>query len=276
MSIGSCSTMPADAAGQTGFGSVITSPTLPFTGERIVPGQVSQPLFREHEARYIFASGFVKDKVVLDVACGTGIGTHYLLKVGAQSCLGLDIDGRAIDYARAAYKGCCFTQCDARNLCVPDESVDVVVSFETIEHLENQLRFLQECNRVLRPGGILICSTPNRTLHRWARRNPFHVRELTIDEFADLFKVVFANVQLYAQNNKFYLPHVARTLLSRLIEQLQLKSTVKRVLRSKPAPMAVETTFGGNVSRFSSAIHAYAPGKLVQPAYVIAVGRRSL
>ncbi len=251
-------------------------PTLPFTGERIVPGKVDVFLFREHEARYVFAGRFVKDKRVLDVACGAGIGTHYLLEAGAQSCLGLDIDAAAVDYARAAYKGCCFTQGDATNLCLPDESVDVVVSFETIEHLGNQLRFLEECNRVLRPGGILICSTPNHTLHRWARRNPFHVRELTINEFADLFKVVFANVQLYAQNNKFYLPHVARTLLSRLIDQLQLKSTVKRVLRSKPAPMAVVTTFGGNVSRFSCAIYAYAPGTLVQPAYVIAVGRRSL
>ena len=251
-------------------------PTLQFTGERVVPGKVELFLFREHEARYVFASRFVKDKVVLDVACGAGIGTHYLLKAGARSCLGLDIDYRTVDYARAAYKSCRFAQCDAANLCLPDESVDVVVSFETIEHLGDQLKFLLECRRVLRRGGDVICSTPNRTLNRWARRNPFHVREFSVDEFAHLFKEVFGNVQLYAQNNKFYLPHVGRTLLSRLIDQLQLRNTVKRVFRRKPAPLAVETEFDGNMSRFSSTIQACAPRTLVQPAYVIAVGRRSL
>src|SRR6266478_7926362 len=92
MSIGSCSNMPADAAEQTNFDRAVTSPTLQFTGERIVPGQVDEPLFRAHEARYVFAGRFVRDKAVLDLACGTGIGTHYLLKAGALTCLGLDID----------------------------------------------------------------------------------------------------------------------------------------------------------------------------------------
>src|SRR5229473_2873774 len=117
-------------------------PTLQFTGERVVPGKVELFLFREHEARYAFASRFVKDKVVLDVACGTGIGTHYLLTEGARSCLGLDIDRPALEYARAVYEGCQFEECDATNLCVPDSSMDVVVSFETIEHLKDQLKFL--------------------------------------------------------------------------------------------------------------------------------------
>src|SRR5437879_9936218 len=124
MTIALRSTAPTDAGGQASLGSALTSPTLPFTGERIVPGQVSEPLFREHEARYVFASRFVKDKVVLDVACGTGIGTHYLLTEGARSCLGLDIDRPAIDYARAVYEGCQFEECDATNLCVPDGSMD--------------------------------------------------------------------------------------------------------------------------------------------------------
>src|SRR5262249_23325333 len=106
MSIARGSIIGADDAGQINSGNAPISPTLLFTGERIVPGQVSEDMFRAHEARYVFAGRLVKDKAVLDVACGAGIGTHYLLTAGAQSCSGLDIDGPAIDYARAAYKGC--------------------------------------------------------------------------------------------------------------------------------------------------------------------------
>src|SRR5262245_60102507 len=123
----------------------------------MVPGKTGETLFREHEARYVFASAFVKGMEVLDVACGTGAGTHYLTQVGGEHpCLGLDIDGPAIEYARAAYKGCQFAQCEATNLCVPDSSMDVVVSFETIEHLSDPMKFLSECKRVLRPGGVFI------------------------------------------------------------------------------------------------------------------------
>src|SRR5271169_2569473 len=137
-------------------------PDLEHTGERLVPGKTGEALFREHEARYIFAARFVKGMRVLDVACGSGIGTQCLLQAGAHSCIGLDIDRAATDYARTRYKDCIFIRCDATSLCIADASVDVVVSFETIEHVKEQKAFLLECRRVLRPGGTLVCSTPNR------------------------------------------------------------------------------------------------------------------
>src|SRR5258708_20869456 len=89
--------------GGCGFATV---PTIPMAGERIHPGMVGEQVFREHEARYVFASRFVQGKRVLDVACGTGIGTQCLLNAGAQSCVGLDIDQLAVAYARAAYGNC--------------------------------------------------------------------------------------------------------------------------------------------------------------------------
>jgi ubiquinone/menaquinone biosynthesis C-methylase UbiE len=143
-------------------------PILPFTGERIVPGMGAEALFRQHEVRYLFAGSFVKNNRVLDVASGSGLGTDYLLRSGAQSCVGLDIDQAAIEYARARYPNCEFTQCEATRLCLADDSVDVVVSFETIEHIKDQKAFLSECKRVLKPEGLVICSTPNRTLSRWS------------------------------------------------------------------------------------------------------------
>ena len=76
----------------------VRSPNLEFTGERIVPEKTTEPLFREHEDRYLFAGQYVSDKDVLDVACGTGIGTQYLLKAGATKCIEIDIDAQTIEY----------------------------------------------------------------------------------------------------------------------------------------------------------------------------------
>jgi ubiquinone/menaquinone biosynthesis C-methylase UbiE len=275
MTIGPCSTTRTDARVQATLGGAPTSPALPFTGERIVPGQVSEPLFREHEARYVFASRFVKDKTVLDVACGTGIGTHYLLTEGARSCLGLDIDGPALEYARAVYEGCQFEECDAANLCVPDGSMDVVVSFETIEHLKDQLKFLSECNRVLRPGGVLVCSTPNLTMSRWAPENPYHLHEFTVAEFRRALETIFIDVLLFGQQNTNQLVYAAQRLLSRALHALQLVKTAKGILGWKSLPPATRTEFGGVPIDSGNEIQPYRPSPVMQPRYVIAVARRS-
>ncbi len=273
-STASCSITPADGT-QTSFGSTYTPVTLPFTGERIVPGQASEPLFREHEARYVFASKFVKDRTVLDVACGTGIGTHYLLKEGARSCIGLDIDRPAIDYARAVYEGCKFEECDATNLCVPDNLMDVVVSFETIEHLKDQQKFLSECNRVLRPGGLLVCSTPNRTMSRWTPENPYHLHEFTVEEFRGALETFFIDVRLFGQQNMNQLLYAGQRLLSRALHALQLMETAKSLFRRQSTPAAMPTAFGGMSARSDYEVHAYQAGPLIQPRYVIAVAQRS-
>jgi len=271
VTIGPCSTAPTDAGGQAGLGSALTS--LPFTGERIVPGQVSEPLFREHEARYVFASRFVKDKVVLDVASGTGIGTHYLLTEGARSCLGLDIDRPALKYARAVYEGCQFEECDATNLCVPDGSMDVVVSFETIEHLKDQLKFLSECNRVLRPGGVLICSTPNHTMSRWAPENPYHLHEFTVAEFTRALESLFTDVRLFGQHSTNQILYASQRLLSRALHALRLMETAKRLFGRQPPRAAMPTAFGEMPNGSDNEVQPYRAALLMQPRYVIAVAR---
>jgi ubiquinone/menaquinone biosynthesis C-methylase UbiE len=242
--------------------------------ERIVPGQVQDALFREHEARYIFAGKFVRNKRVLDVACGTGIGTQFLLGAGACSCIGFDIDAEAVAYAKAAYKRCSFAQCDATMLCLPNSSVDVVVSFETIEHIRDQQRFLLECRRVLRPAGILICSTPNRAIIRWEGENPFHLRELSTAEFEQLLETIFCEVSLYAQNRVNYLPYITRRLVSRSIDRAGLKKIVKRVLRWEPGPLAHRTEFDSSLYNIDDEIQPYHKSLLNQPMYVVAVSHK--
>lgn len=262
----------ADDVGQIKSGNAPISPTLLFTGERIVPGQISEPLFRAHEERYVFAGQFVRDKAVLDVACGAGIGTHYLLTAGARSCVGLDIDGPSIDYARATYAGCEFAQCDATNLCVPDSSVDVVVSFETIEHLKDHLKFLSECNRVLKPGGILVCSTPNRTMSRWARENIYHLHEFTVAEFRHALETIFVDVALFGQKSTNQLVCACRGVLSRVLHKLHLLEIAKRLLMPEE-PLYARTEFRSTLSDL--AVQPYQATRLAQPNYVIAVARTS-
>jgi len=251
------------------------APEMEFTGERIVPGRTAETLFLEHEQRYVFASRYVAGKVVLDVACGAGVGTSFLRRMGAGRVWGLDIAPDAIAYARARYPECEFAQSEATSLCLPDCSVDVVVSFETLEHVKDQKRFLRECWRVLRPGGLLICSTPNTTIYRWQGGNPFHIRELTLREFADFVSTHFEDLRLFSQDERLYTLYVLRRLVSRTLEALGLKETVKKYLRPEPSSSEMREEFSVHDFHGTPEIRSYRKAWLRQPMYLIAVGRKA-
>lgn len=252
-----------------------TTYELEFTGERVVPGKTEECLFREHEERYVFAGQYVAGKDVLDVACGTGVGTAFLKEAGARSVWGIDIDVDSVRYARARYPQCDFKQGDATNLGLNDESVDVVVSFETIEHIKDQRKFAIECERVMRPGGVFICSTPNTTIYRWQTQNPFHVHELTKREFVDLVSMRFGDLRLFSQGVRVYPLYFLHQLASRALGHLGLKTAVKNALRLKalPGTMREEFSRGGDVTRMRG-VERYHAGWFRQPTYVIVVGRK--
>ena len=168
------------------------SADLDFTGERYVPGTAGE-IAHEHWHRYAFARTFVAGRRVLDAACGEGYGSALLADAAAVHVMGVDIDARTLAHARTAYAGRTnveFIEGSATMLPLPDASVDVVVSFETIEHLAaaDQPRMLAEFARVMRPDGVLILSSPNRPEYSDARShvNPFHLNELDRDELASL------------------------------------------------------------------------------------------
>jgi len=132
---------------------------LEFTGERFVPG-IAGEIAHEHWHRYAFARRLGAGKRVLDVACGEGYGSALLAGV-AGSVTGIDIDAAAVAHARqryAALANVSFAEGSAATLPLPDASVDVVVSFETIEHLPraDQPRMLAEIARVLTEDGVLV------------------------------------------------------------------------------------------------------------------------
>jgi|GEM_PF-1091087 len=174
---------------------------LAFTGERLT-SEVAGEIESEHLHRYLYAREFCRGKEVLDVACGEGYGSALLAQV-ANSVVGLDRAPEAIEHGRVSYRrpNLRFVESDARRIELESSSIDVVVSFETIEHFAEHEQFLQEVRRVLRPGGLMIVSTPDRNAYSppGADANPYHVRELAADEFADLLSQHFQHVEYLLQ-----------------------------------------------------------------------------
>jgi SAM-dependent methyltransferase len=169
--------------------------------ERVVEGSSPAWLFAEHVARYRFASKFVDRSRVLDIACGSGYGTALLKGAGAGEVVGVDLDPQAVEYARSRYggPGVTFLEGDAASPPVSGP-FDTIVSFETIEHLEDPAGFCRACNDRLQPGGIFIVSTPWRTAADGKPKNPFHLQEWRPEEFRRLLQPFFREIALYGQS----------------------------------------------------------------------------
>ena len=120
----------------------------------------------EHESRFNFAAQFVKNKVVVDCACGSGIGAKSFADAEANLVFAFDIDRESIAKATLKFNkpNLSFQQAIAYSLPLDDDTADIFISFETIEHLNHDTVFLSEVTRVLKPNGFFICSTPNRTI----------------------------------------------------------------------------------------------------------------
>jgi SAM-dependent methyltransferase len=179
---------------------VTTDSALPLTGERTVPGIPEENYwFRRHEAVYVALRDLVAGASVLEAGCGEGYGAGMLAEVAA-GVLALDLDAATAAHVARRYPGTGVARANLVALPVRDDSVDAVVSLQVIEHLWEQERFLRECFRVLRPGGALVVSTPNRLTFSPGRDtplNPFHTRELSGAELAGLVRDAgFADVEI--------------------------------------------------------------------------------
>jgi len=178
---------------------------LEFTGERVVPGLVDPNLFNEHLARYRFAALFAGGARVLDAGCGSGYGVAEL---GRAGCIfAMDIAADAIAHASRAFaaSNVRFLQGRCEDLPFVDASLDLVVAFEVIEHLEDWRKLLTEARRVLLPSGTLLVSTPNKAFYAESRAavgpNPYHVHEFEYREFEAALQAEFPHVHLWTQNH---------------------------------------------------------------------------
>lgn len=167
---------------------------LEDTGERVVPEYMKPEngMWLEHLARYYFSFPYLKGRV-LDIACGSGYGTKLIAKSKRKEiteAVGVDIDAETIQYAKGAHHHpkVSFMKEDALNPDLPDllGSFDTILSFETIEHVPDDRKFLDQLVKLLRPGGTLVLSTPFGAGREEPSGSPFHFFQLTEAEFESL------------------------------------------------------------------------------------------
>jgi SAM-dependent methyltransferase len=160
---------------------------LLLTGERTLPGIWQENYWlRRHEAAYDVMAPMCTGALVLEAGCGEGYGAARLSAAGARTVIGVDLDLPTLVHVRTTYPSVFPVRANLVLLPCADASVDIVVSAQTIEHLWDQDRFVRECARVLRPGGRLVMSTPNRLT--FPPGNVFHSRELDARELVDLVR----------------------------------------------------------------------------------------
>lgn len=217
---------------------------MDFTGERFVPGFCDELLEAEHRERYVFAADYVKGKKVLDIACGSGYGSRILADRGADEVTGVDLSAEAVSHAKDKFgcSGVTFLTADAESYT--SGRYDLVVSFETLEHLDKRDQFLKNLHKMIKSDGLLIISTPNKAITSPMReghkiRNHYHKYEYLENEFVTaLEKAGFVVTGRYGQH-----PYPA-------IFKFQLFSRLFRRFKKIVPESACVTRYSGSTVRY--------------------------
>ena len=175
-----------------------------YSGERFLPDECKGEMAIEHYQRYQFAKYLVENKTVLDVACGEGYGSS-LLAENASKVVGMDIDKLVIAKANEKYGNSklSFVEGNITQIPFEDNAFDVIISYETIEHVSEKIQkiFLSEIVRVLKQDGLLVMSTPNKAIYTdlVGGKNKFHIKEFYVEEFEDFLCKEFRNIEVFGQ-----------------------------------------------------------------------------
>jgi SAM-dependent methyltransferase len=168
-------------------------------------------MLADHLARYLFAVDYARECDVLDAGCGAGYGAAVLNTKGARSVQACDIEHFVVEEARRR-----FADLEVRYFVDDCESlgevrgpVDVICSFENIEHLKQPKKFLEAAAKLLSDGGTLLCSTPDRNhtapFQNGRPSNPYHVNEWTRGEFGEMLSGHFRSVDIFTQVSSYSL-----------------------------------------------------------------------
>lgn len=218
---------------------------LNFTGEVCIPGVTPKRIEDDHIERYRFASQYVKGKIVLDIACGVGYGSKILAEAGALRIDAVDVSEDLIAYAKCNYKkeNIHFLVGD---ICAykTDILYDIIVCFETIEHIEDYNKALSNLYSLFRKGGLLLISSPNRLITSPNAKtieskpdNKFHVREFTIEELKAVLKGHGFEIQdsdIFGQRQQMYFKNKClRRIYKRIFNPDELANPVVTRIRNR-------------------------------------------
>lgn len=201
---------------------------LKFTGEVWIPGATPHRIESDHEARYQFAARHASNQIILDIACGVGGGSLILAQAGAKKVDGVDINPRHINYAKRHYSH------PDIHYYVGDisrfgqkESYSLIICYETIEHIRDYERAIRHLYALLIPGGMLLISSPNRTVTspfisaiKHHPHNKFHTQEFTPPELISLLKKVGFKVSPKGIFGQRFRWHFSNSLLHNLYQLL--------------------------------------------------------
>lgn len=194
------------------------------------------PLWGEHVHRYDVAANSVEPNyTVLDIASGTGFGTELLAEKTGGLVVGADVSFGAAAAARRAgsQANLRYITADGTALPFPEGTFDLLTSFETIEHTPHYREMLREFRRVVKPGGTVMISTPNRAVNSptGTIENPFHTQEFDLEEFTDLLREAFDHVRVLGQRYARYDDHAPEWMrfVARRLEALLYRRGIRKL-----------------------------------------------
>lgn len=175
------------------------------TEERVIPEKIDTTedylIYLRHFFAYNSSKKLInKDDLILEIGCGEGYGTSFV-SGSCREIIGLDVEERIIDHASNKYSStnCTFKSYSGNKIPYDDNAFDVVITFQTIEHIENDRSFILDVHRVLKKDGMLILTTPNRQIRLKPGQKPwnkFHMREYTIKDLNALLQGVFKEINI--------------------------------------------------------------------------------
>jgi len=233
------------------------------TSERIIlseqkKNEADYYVYLLHLASYNYATKYAKGNKVLDYGCGTGYGSKILSKV-AESVIGIDISSEAIIYAQNNFGSPNTYYLKIENGFLPfnDNSFDLITSFQVIEHIYDTKQYLNEIERVLKPGGLFLLTTPDRETRLFTFQKPwnyYHMKEYSILQLKNLLSNWFNNIIILkiGGNKQLIYQELRRRKFTKIITlpftlsifpdvmRKFFLGTLKKLYYSKPQILAVD------------------------------------
>lgn len=202
--------------------------------------------------RYLWASDYCRNKDVVEAACGAGQGLGHLASISKSVAAG-DYAAEILAIAQRHYGDrIAMTTFDAADTPYPDASVDVVILFEALYYLPSADLFVEECLRILRPGGVILTATANKDLFDF-NSSPHSYRSIGVRELHDLFSRHGLSVDCFgfmrtdeiSLRQKILRPIKKLAVQFNLIpETMQAKKILKRLVFGRLVPMPAEIDEG--------------------------------